>query len=70
MAAGVTTMDCSAAEVTVRVVVPEIAPDVAVIIEVPPARPLDNPDADTAATDAVAEFQVTVAVMSCDVPSE
>src|SRR5271163_1264337 len=42
--AGVTAMDCSVAAVTVRTVEPLIAPDVALIVEVPTPAPVASPD--------------------------
>ena len=72
--AGVTAKDTSVAEVTVRVVVPETIPDVAVIVVEPVpievASPLE-PDAllicDTPLLD---ELHVTAAVRVCVEPSE
>jgi hypothetical protein len=42
--AGVTVMDCSGAVCTVTVVVPVTPPEVAVIVAVPAAMPLANPE--------------------------
>jgi hypothetical protein len=68
--AGVTAMDCSVAVVTVNVVVPEMLPDVALMTDVPAATLLATPAAEIVATEVVAEAQVTVDVMLCEVPSE
>jgi hypothetical protein len=63
--AGVTAMDCSVAAVTVATVEPEIAPDVALTVEVPTATEVANPAALMVSTDGVAEAQVTLAVRFC-----
>jgi len=68
--AGVTAMDRSTAAVTVNVVLPDSAPNVAVINDVPAATPVARPLASTVVTDGVPDVHVTVAVISCDVPSE
>jgi len=68
--AGVTAIDCKVATVTVRVVVPETLPRVAVMIEVPAATPVARPPVEIVATEEVAEAQVTEAVMALVVPSE
>ena len=49
-------------------VLPEISPDVAVIVVEPAATPLARPVAFTVATDVVPEDQITDAVISCDAP--
>jgi hypothetical protein len=71
---GVTEMDISVAEVTVRVVVPEMLPDVAVIVVEPAAAPVANPLESAAllmtATAASDELQITDVVRSCVVLSE
>jgi hypothetical protein len=67
--AGVTAIDCSVAAVTVRVVEPLIAPDVALIVEVPTPAPLARPDALIVAVVVVPELHVTVLVRFCVVPS-
>jgi hypothetical protein len=67
--AGVTAIDCSVAAVTVRVVEPLIAPDVALIVEVPTPAPVARPAALIVAVVVVPEFQVTVDVKFCVVPS-
>ena len=49
--------------------VPERAPDVAVIFAVPAVKPLASPEAFTVATVVVSEDHATDAVISCVVPS-
>src|SRR6185369_13706118 len=72
--AGVTAMDCKVAGVTVRVVEPEISPDVAVMVVVPAAREVAVPFVPAALLMAALvvseELQVTVVVRSCVLPSE
>ena len=72
--AGVTARDTSVAGVTVRVVEPEMFPDVAVIVVEPEAaevaRPLEPAALLIAATPVLEELQVTAAVRSCVVLSE
>ena len=72
--AGVTEIDKSVAEVTVKVVVPEITPDVAEIVVEPAATEVANPLVPAAllmdATDVLDEFQVAPVVRLCVVPSE
>ena len=68
--AGVTVMEDRVAEVTVRVVLPEILPEVAVIVAVPAATAVARPLLLTVATDVLDELQVTCAVISWLVPSE
>jgi hypothetical protein len=72
--AGVTAMDTSVTEVTVRAVDPDILPDVAVIVVVPAAAevvsPLEPAALLTAATAAADEFQFISVVRSCVVLSE
>jgi hypothetical protein len=63
--AGVTAMDCSVAAVTVATVEPEMAPDVALTVEVPTAMEVANPAALMVSTDGVAEVQVTLPVRFC-----
>jgi hypothetical protein len=60
--AGVTAIDCNVAAVTVRMVEPLIAPDVALIVEVPTPAPLASPDALIVAVVVVPELHVTVLV--------
>ena len=71
---GVTAMDTSVAELTVKVAEPERPPDVAVIVVDPAAtdvaKPLEPAALLMAATLEVDEFQVTAVVRSCVVPSE
>jgi len=72
--AGVTARDTSVAGVTVRVVDPEMLPDVAVIVVEPTATdvatPLEPAALLMAATPAADEFQVTDVFRSCVVLSE
>jgi hypothetical protein len=72
--AGVTDMDTRVAGVTIRVVDPEILPDVAVIVVEPAASALANPLEPAALlmvpTAVVAEPQVTAVVKFCVVLSE
>jgi len=68
--AGVTAMEDRVARVTVRVVLPEIAPEVAVMVEVPAATAVARPLLLTVATDVLDELQVTCVVISWLVPSE
>ena len=67
---GVTEMDTSVAVVTVRVVDPEMLPDVAVIVVVPAATEVAFPLEPMVATDVVDELHVTDVVRSCVVLSE
>src|SRR6202522_2509201 len=66
---GVTAIDCNVAAVTVRVVEPLIAPDVALIVEVPTPTPVARPTALIVAVVVVPELHVTVLVKFCVVPS-
>ena len=68
--AGVTDMEDRIAEVTVRVVVPETLPEVAVMADVPAATPVARPLLFTVAADIFDEVQVTCPVISWLVPSE
>lgn len=68
--AGVTAMDASVADVTVSVVFAVLLPDVAVITEVPAAKPVARPLASMVATPGVPEVQVTNLVISAEVSSE
>jgi hypothetical protein len=64
-------MEDRVAEVTVRVVPPTLAPEVAVMVAIPAATAVAKPVAlSTVATDGLREFQVTCLVMSKLVPSE
>jgi hypothetical protein len=67
--AGVTAIDCNVAAVTVRTVEPLIAPDVALIVDVPTPAPVASPDALIVAVVVVPELHVTVLVKFCVVPS-
>ena len=71
---GVTSMETSAAAVTVNVVLPEMSPDVAVIVVVPTVNPEASPFKPTAllmfATAVFEEVQVTDDVISIFVLSE
>jgi len=60
--AGVTAIDCSVAAVTVSTVEPLIAPDVALIVEVPTPAPVARPAALIVAIDVVPELHVAVLV--------
>jgi hypothetical protein len=57
--AGVTAMEDKVAEVTVRVVFPEILPEVAVMVAVPAAMAVPNPLLLTVAAAVLDELQVT-----------
>jgi hypothetical protein len=61
--AGVTATEDSVAEVTVRVVFPEMLPEVAVMVAVPAEAAVARPLPLTVATDGLEELQVTCAVM-------
>jgi hypothetical protein len=67
--AGVTLINCRVAEVTVKVVLPDTAPDVAVIELLPAVSPLAKPFEPAAllivATVVLAEDHVTAVVMFC-----
>ena len=62
--AGVTVMEDKVAEVTVRVVVPEMLPELAVIVVVPAATAVAKPVLLTVATGVLDELQVTWVVIS------
>ena len=68
--AGVTAIDTSTAEVTVRTVVPEMLPDVALIVVVPAVAAVAFPPVAMVETDALDELHVTKAVMSLVLVSE
>ena len=55
---------------TVKVAEPDLAPDVAVIVAVPPDRPMASPGDTTVATGRLFEVHVTRLLMSTLVPSE
>jgi len=61
---GVTEMEDRVAEVTVRVVLPEIVPEAAVMVAVPAAKAVAKPVLLTVATDGLEEVQVTRVVIS------
>ncbi len=67
---GVTDKEVKVAEVTVRVLLPEILPEVAVMMAVPAAMAVAKPPLVTVATDGLDELQVTCVVKSRLVPSE
>lgn len=71
---GVTAIDASMADVTVRVVDPAIGPEAAEIVVVPGATLVANPRVPAAllivATAAALDVHCTVPVMSCVVASE
>jgi hypothetical protein len=67
--AGVTAMDCNVAAVTVRTVEPLIAPDVALIVDVPTPAPVARPAALIVAVVVVPDDHVTLDVRFCVLPS-
>ena len=67
---GVTAKEVRVADVTVRVVLPAIPPEVAEMVAVPIATDMARPLLLTVATDVLDELQVTCVVMSWVVPSE
>jgi len=67
--AGVTTIDVNKAEVTVATADPDLDPMVAVIVELPAATPVTNPDELTVAYAVLAAVQVAWLVTSLEVPS-
>jgi hypothetical protein len=68
--AGVTDIENRIAGVTVRIVFPEILPEVAVTVAVPTATAVARPLLLIVATEVFDEFQVTCVVISWFVPSE
>jgi hypothetical protein len=68
--AGVTDREDRIARFTVRAVLPEIPPEVAVMVEVPATTAVARPLPLTVATDVLDEVQVTCVVISWLVPSE
>jgi hypothetical protein len=68
--AGVTAMETSVFDVTVREVPPETPPDAAVIVVEPAAAAVATPSATIVATPVFDDVQVTEVVRSCAVPSE
>jgi hypothetical protein len=67
---GVTARDNRVAEFTVRVVLPEIPPEVAVMVVVPTETPMATPVLSIVATDVSDQPQVTCVVISWLVPLE
>ncbi len=67
---GVTARESKVAEVTVRVVLPEILPEVAVMVVVPIETAKARPVLSIVATDGLDELQVTCVVKSFLVPLE
>jgi hypothetical protein len=63
-------MEVRIAEVTVRMVLPEVLPEVAIMVEVPAAAPVARPVLLTDATDVSDKLQMTCVVISWPVPSE
>jgi hypothetical protein len=68
--AGVTDMEDRVTEVTVRGVLPEKVPEVAVMVTLPAEPAVARPLLVTVATDGLDEAQVTCVVISWFVPSE
>jgi hypothetical protein len=68
--AGVSDMEDRAAEGTVRIVLPEIKYEAAVMVVVPGAMPLARPLLFTVATDVLDDLQMTRVVITWVVPSE
>jgi hypothetical protein len=68
--AGVTEMEDRVAAVTVRVVFPEILPEVAVMVAEPAAIPVARPLLFTVAANVLDDLQETCEVISWVVPSE
>lgn len=68
--AGLTLIDTRVAEVTVRAVLPEMVPEVAVMVVVPAVSAVACPVASIAATLPLDEVQLTEEVRSRVVPSE
>ena len=68
--AGVTDMEESVAEVTVRAELPEIAPKAAVMVAVPGAMAVARPVLLTVTEEVLDELQMACAVISKLVPSE
>ena len=67
---GVTDMEDRVAGIIVRVVFPEMLPEVAVTMDVPTATAVARPMLLTVATDVFDDLQVTCTVISWLVPSE
>ncbi len=68
--AGVTAIEDKVAAVTVRVVFPEILPEVAVMVAEPVATLVARPVLFTVATDVLDDLQMTRVVITWVVPSE
>ena len=68
--AGVTAMEDKTEEVTIRMVPPETAPEVAVMIVEPGVRPLAKPVMLTVAIAVLDDSQIACVVISLVVPSE
>ena len=68
--AGVTNIEDRVADVAVRVVLPRIVPEVAVMVAVPATAAVAKPLLLTVATDVLDEVQMTSVVISWVVPSE
>jgi len=66
---GVTVIDTGKSAKTVSVVLPEIAPQLAVMVDVPPATPVASPVELIVATDVVPETQLN-GLSICEEPSE
>lgn len=67
--AGVTAIDTIVAGVTVRLLEPLIAPDVALMLVFPTATAVTSPVVDTVAVADEEELQLAVFVRSCILPS-
>jgi hypothetical protein len=65
----VTTIDVNNADVTVATAEPDLDPIAAVIVELPAATPVTNPDELTVAYEVLAALHVAWLVTSLDVPS-
>ena len=68
--AGVMDMEVRVAGLTVRVVFPEILPELAVMVALPAEAPVARPPLLTIATEALDELQATWVVILYFVPSE
>ena len=68
--AGLRDMEVRVAEVTIMVVVPEMSPEVAVIVAVPGPIPVTKPVLSTVAAESLDELQVAWVVILKLVPSE
>jgi hypothetical protein len=70
LAVAATAMDCNVAAVTVRAVLPEMLPEVALMSAEPIPMLVTRPLGAIMATEVVPEVQITEDVIFCDVPSE